>query len=227
VGGIRGYVLASCLAVMSTMAWTEGVWGLASAAPPDTTLPSTVWIATDAVPMSAGQHWPALAGVAQRFYGEAFAIQALCHVAPAADEFAGAEGAYARVQRQSGNWSLQQQILHFPGDPWQAGQVAASAYASLVDTLNDCATTEPDAHVTITTPDSHCVDVIGGCTAVAATIDVPSQRIVSHVYLSSAGSSVSELSVWSSPTPSPPWAGAGDAGVLEAMNAPLCAVWPC
>ncbi len=52
----------------------------------------------------------------------------MCHVFPPTVDFAGAVGALAYVYRYPPAWSLKQQILHYPGDPWTAGQKASANF---------------------------------------------------------------------------------------------------
>ncbi len=195
--------------------------------PTASTLPAAVWIDTKALPLNDSQHWPDLASVARPLSDDAFRIQSLCQVTPAAGQTAGTESAQAGLDRGASAWSLQQQIVHYVGDPWTMGQTAYTLFNSLADTGTQCAATSPGARVTVTTPLAHCDNIAGACSQVAFAVEIPQRQITAHIYLSSPGSSVTELSVWSSPTTQPPWSAPPDTDVFAAMNPPLCAAWRC
>lgn len=138
----------------------------------------------------------------------------------------GAEGARARIDRGADAWSLQQQIVHYAGDRWRMDQLAWALFHALVETVMNCESSAPGAHVGITTAESNCEN-FRRCSQFAATIDVPLNQVIAHVYLSSVGSSVTELSLWSSPTTGRPWSAPSDAVIFAAANRRLCAAWPC
>lgn len=202
---------------------------------PGVSVPPGAWIETDALPLQDSKHWPDLATVAEPFDGQLFTLLALgdlsiremCHVFPPTDDFADAVGARAYVYRYPPAWSLKQQILHYPGDPWTAGRKASATFHSLSAALSRCGAWLPDAQVTISTPESPCAGVGGGCRQVAGSIAAPGWGTVAHFYLSSVGSVVSELSFHSSLNARPPWPSVDDATILASMNRSLCAVWTC
>ena len=88
------------------------------------------------------------------------------------------------------------------GDPWRRNQLAWALFNALVDTVMNCESRVPGADVDITTAQSglHTSDP---CSQFAATIDVPGDQVVAHVYLSSVSGSVTELSLRSSGRTSP------------------------
>jgi hypothetical protein len=202
---------------------------------PPVSLPSGAWFQTDALPLQDSQHWPDLATVAEPFDGQLFtlhvlgdlSIREMCHVFPPTGDFAGAVGARAYVYRYPPAWSLKQQILHYPGDPWTAGRKASATFHSLSGALSRCAAGLPDAQVRISIPESPCVGVGAGCRQIAGSIEAPGWGKVAHFYLSSVGSAVSELSFHSSLNARPPWPAVDDAMILATMNRSLCAVWMC
>jgi hypothetical protein len=187
-------------------------------------VPEVAWIDANTLPLNNSERWPQLASLAQPLTDSDFEISSLCHVAPEAF-FEGTESARARIERGANRWSLQQQIVHYAGDPWTMGQRALAVFNSLVESVKNCDSSAPGAHVGITTPDSNCEN-LRPCSQFAATIEVPADDVVAHVYLSSAGSAVTELSLWSSPTPSP-LSAPSDATIFDAMNPRLCTAWPC
>ncbi|WP_142760664.1 hypothetical protein [Mycobacterium sp. MFM001] len=203
-------------------------WVTAAAA---TTVPAAAWISASQLPMADSQHWPDLAGIAEAPGDNAFQTEALCR-ADAPDkrlvDAVGVDAARARVDMGHDEWSLQQQIVHYPGDPWRMGQTADQLFTSLQNTLTNCGSTAPGAQVTVTTPRSHCPSIQrGGCSEMAAVVDVPSTQTSAHIYLASVGSSVTELAVWSTGSPGVAWSAPGDANVFSTMNPQLCTVWEC
>jgi hypothetical protein len=192
----------------------------------ESAVPATAWIDANALPLNDSEHWPDLAGLAQPLTDGAFEIQSLCHVAPDTTLSEGTESARARIHRSANAWSLQQQIVHYPGDPWRTGQLAWALFHSLVETVANCESSAPGTHVGITTAESRCV-IFRPCSHFAATVDVPSNKVSAHVYLSTVGSSVTELSLWSSPTPSRPWSTPSDTEIFTALNRRLCTAWIC
>jgi hypothetical protein len=223
-------LLASWLVLCAACACGKTVPGQAHLGTPsgDSTVasavPAVAWIDANALTLNDSERWPHLASVAQLLTDSDFEISSLCHVAPEA-YFEGTESARARIDRGANRWSLQQQIVHYAGDPWTMGQRAWAVFDSLVESAMNCDSSAPGAHVGVTTPDSNCEN-LRPCSQFAATIDVPANNVIAHVYLSAAGSAVTELSLWSSPTPSP-LSAPSDAMVFAAMNPRLCTAWPC
>lgn len=199
----------------------------ASATP--TAVPPAAWANTAQLPLAAAEHWPDLTTVAQPLTDGTSRIYELCDVTPPPESrWAAGDAARARVDGGDGGWSLQQQIIHYPGDTWTMGQTADAVFTALRDALTNCASTAPGTQVTMTTPQQRCADIPKGrCVQLAAVIDDPDRHQSAHIYLSSPGSSVTELSVWSSGSPSGPWSAPGDAEVFAAMNPQLCTVWEC
>ncbi|ORW01725.1 hypothetical protein [Mycobacterium kyorinense] len=196
-----------------------------------TTVPAAAWISANRLPLDDSQHWPDLAGIAEAPGDNAFQVETLCRVG-APDkrlvDAGGVDAARARVDKGLDAWSLQQQIVHYPGDTWRMGQTADQLFTSLQNTATNCGSTAPGAQVTVTTPRSHCPSMQrGGCSEMAAVLDVPLTQTSAHVYLASVGSSVAELAVWSTGSPGVAWAAPSDADVFSAMNPQLCTVWEC
>jgi hypothetical protein len=196
-----------------------------------TTVPAGAWISANQLPLDESQHWPDLAGIAEPPSDNAFQAEVLCRVgAPDTRlvDAVGVDAARARVDKGHNEWSLQQQIVHYPGDPWRMGQTADQLFTSLQNTLTTCGSTAPGAQVKVSTPRSHCPSTSrGGCSDLAAVVDVPSTQTSAHVYLASVGSSVTELTVWSTGNPDVAWSAFSDEDVFSAMNPQLCTVWEC
>lgn len=196
-----------------------------------TAVPAAAWISAGQLPLDATQHWPDLASIAEAPADNAFRIEQLCRVdAPAHRlvDATGADAGRAGVDNGQAEWSLQQQIVHYPGDTWRMGQTADALLTSLQNTLSSCSSTAPGTQAKVTTPRSRCPSSQrGGCSQLAATVDVPAQQTSAHVYLASVGSSVSELTMWSTGTPGVAWTDISDEDVFAAMNPQLCTVWEC
>lgn len=201
----------------------------ANVVPVTISVPAAAWVSPNRLPLADTQHWPSLDTVAQPLTDGTSRVYELCQTAPSSDaRWQGNDAARARVDNGADHWSVQQQIIHYPGDPWTMGQTADALFVALQNTLTHCAATAPGAQVTITTPRSHCSDIQRGrCVRFAATIEIPDKQIAAHIYLSSPGSSVSELSLWSSGTPGVPWSAPADDDVFAAMNPQLCTEWEC
>lgn len=196
-----------------------------------TALPAAAWISAGRLPLDDTQHWPDLASIAEAPADNAFRVEQLCRVDAPAHRFvdaAGVDAGRAGVDKGQAEWSLQQQIVHYPGDTWRMGQTADALFTSLRNTLSSCGSTAPGTQVKVTTPRSHCPSSQrGGCSQLAATVDVPAQQTSAHVYLASVGSSVTELTLWSTGTPDVAWTDINDEDVFAAMNPQLCTVWAC
>jgi hypothetical protein len=138
----------------------------------------------------------------------------------------GTQGARARIDRGANAWSLQQQIVHYAGDPWRRNQLVWALFNALVDNVMNCQSCVPGADVGVATAESDC-EHFSPCSQFATTIDVPGSQVVAHVYLSSVSGSVTELSVRSSGRPRRSWSAPGDAEVIAAMTRQLFKAWRC
>ena len=189
-------------------------------------VPAAAWVDADALPLNDSEHWPDLADVAQPLTDGAFEMQTLCHVVPDTTLTEGTRSARARIDRAADAWSLQQQIVHYAGDPWRRDQLAWALFNVLIDTVMNCESRVPGADVRVTTAQSDC-EHFSPCSQFAATIDVPGSQVVAHVYLSSVSGSVTELSLRSSGRPRRPWSAPSDAEIIAAMTRQLCKAWRC
>lgn len=197
----------------------------ASAQASEPGVPAVAWVGADALPLNDSEQWPDLADVAQPLTEGAFEVQTLCDVVPDTALTEGTQMAQARIDRAADAWSLQQQIVRYPGNPWRRDQLSWSLFNALVDTVMNCEAHLPGAHVRVTTAETHC-EQFRPCSQLAATIDVPGNH-VAHVYLSNVSGSVTELSLSSSGRPPPAWSAPSDADVIAAMTQQLCKAWRC
>lgn len=199
---------------------------VSTTAPNAVAAPSAAWVHSNRLPLNDSQHWPNLADSAQPLGNNAFQTDNLCGGSPA--QLGGGDNARSLIDRGDDNWSVQQVIVHYPGDPWTMGQTAHALFTAVQNTLAGCQSASPTAQVTVTTPKQFCPSVQrGGCNQVAAEIRLPDKHRTAHVYLAVVGSAVTELSVWSTGTPATPWQDLPDEDVFAAMNPQLCSVWEC
>jgi hypothetical protein len=121
------------------------------------------------------------------------------------------------VTSSDGQWHLQAQVIHWRGDTWQGGQTAVAVFDSAVATLRKCQLTAPLTSPSLTTAEPD---------RVAAVLSAP-DRSVLHQYLLAdpRSSTVSELALWSAPSPSVAWPAVSDDSVLDALAAPLCTAY--
>lgn len=216
---------ATTSSVARSAAPTPAAGPASTTAPPVTGVPTAAWVNANRLPLNDSQHWPNLADSAQPLGSNAFQIDSLCAGTPTE---AGGNGAASRLDRGDDNWSAQQVIVHYPGDPWTMGQTAHALFTTLQGTLTGCQSTSPTAQLAITTPKQFCPTMQrGGCNQVAAEIRLPDQHLTAHVYLAVVGSAVTELSVWSVGAPTDQWQASPDEDVFAAMNPQLCSVWEC
>lgn len=194
-----------------------------------TSVPAAAWIDPDRLPASGVDHWPAFAAIAGPPADNAFRAEDLCQITAPTQRLVGVDdidAARARADNSADQWSVQQQILHYPGDPWTMGQTAHQMFTELHNIIAHCAASAAGTRVTVTTAASHCPSIErGGCKQFAATIENPAEKLTAHVFLAAVGSSVTELSLWTvSPTAAPP---PDDAAMFSAMNPQLCKIWEC
>ncbi|SUA31499.1 metallo-beta-lactamase superfamily protein,putative [Mycolicibacterium fortuitum] len=194
-----------------------------------TSVPAAAWIDPDRLPASGVDHWPAFAAIAGPPTGNAFRAEDLCQITAPAKRLIGADGidvARARADNSADQWSVQQQILHYPGDPWTMGQTAHQLFTELHNVITHCATSATGTRLTVTTAASHCPSIErGGCKQFAASIENLAEKRTAHLYLAVVGSSVTELSLWTAnPSPVPP---PDDTAIFSAMNPQLCKIWEC
>lgn len=190
-------------------------------------VPAAAWISADRIPQNSDQPWPNLADRAEPLGTSTFRLYGLCGATPS--PIADGDNARAVVDNGDGHWSAEQVIVHYPGDPWTMGQTVSLDASNLQNVLNQCTSTAPGTTLQFTTPvDARCPSVSrGGCHQVAAEIRSSDGKSTAHVYLANVGSTITELTVWTTGSPSTPWAGAADEDVFAAMNPQLCTVWEC
>jgi hypothetical protein len=114
-------------------------------------------------------------------------------------------------------WHLQAQVMHWRGETWRGGQLAAAAFDDAVAMLRACQLGAPSASPSMTTSELN---------RMAAVVTSP-DRTTLHQYLvvEPRNSTITELAMWSSAQPSVRWRPVPDAFVLDALAAPLCAAY--
>lgn len=185
-------------------------------------IPNSAWIDPSGLPLNSVYRWPAPASVAAQLAGTPqltprFRFEQLCATPPMpTDPREYAVAARAGVAEPEGKWQLQAQILHWRGDTWRGGQLAASVFDAARGALRDCQRGAPLQSPSLTTDEP---DRLAG---------VISGPVIVHTYLVAhlPSSTVSELTLWSSAPPEVPWPLAPDDGaVLDALTAPLCVAY--
>lgn len=181
-------------------------------------IPNTAWIDPSAVPLNSVYRWPAPAGVAAAVTGTAprFRFEQLCASPPVPqDPRDYAVAGRATVVKPDGQWQLQAQVLHWRGDTWRGGQLAASVLNAARTALRGCQRAAPQQSPSITTdqPDR-----------LAAVISGP---VIMRTYLAShpQSSTIAELTLWSSGPPQADWPVLDDTQVLDALISPLCGAY--
>ncbi|ULN47488.1 hypothetical protein MI170_30320 [Mycolicibacterium goodii] len=211
------------LAVVGLAVVGLGMATIAAAAPPDP-IPQHAWAAAQSLPLADTEHWPDLASVAEPLDGRPFFAEEICGFNPSPKRQFSSDQARARVDQGPGKWSLQQQIVHFPGEAASSSERAGALFSSVVDALARCPAQVPGAAVDVTTQPGSCAPQ--RCTQTAAVVRTP-DGVTAHVYLAVAGGSVAELTVFSAGAPDVPWVAPADDAVLAAIIGPVCATWEC
>ena len=210
-------ILAACgLAVAPSMI------GPAQAVPTDCPpncdrIPNSAWIDATAIPLYSTYHWPGLAGVSVTVNNPHFRFEEACATPPVPDDprqFAVA--ARAVVAQPEGQWQLQVQALHWRGETWRGGQLAAAVFDKAVASLRGCQLTSPLTSPSLTT------DSPNRMAAVVSGV-LPGQQILrEYLILDPRNSSLVEMAMWATSPPRVEWPPVPDAEVLDALAAPLC-----
>jgi len=181
-------------------------------------IPASAWIAPTSLPLYDVYRWPELSGLTVTATDPRFRFEQLCRTPPvAADPRSWSVAARAAATSPDGQWHLHAQVMHWRGETWQAGQTAVAVFDSAVGALRRCQLTAPQTSPSLTTAEPN---------RVAAVLSSP-DRSVLHQYLvvDPRNSTVTELALWSAPTPSVAWPAVSDSSVLDALAAPLCAAY--
>lgn len=207
--------LAICgLSVTPIMAWAEPY----DCPPMCDQIPASAWIAAADIPLDRTYSWPELAGRAVSTVGPRFRFEGDCALPTLpgdAREYAVA--ARALVPQPEGQWQLQAQVLHWRGETWRGGQLAAGVVRAAALALRACQLTAPASSPSITT------DSPG---RLAAVISIDGRRVLRQYLLADVrNSTVVELALWSATPPQVPWPSVFDSQVLDAMERPLCAAY--
>ena len=179
-------------------------------------IPETAWIAPSAIPLNSTYAWPQLAGLAVTSRPARFRFEELCGTAPMpADPRGYAVAERSQVSNPAGQWQLQAQVVHWPGETWRGGQLAQDAVVAAVAALRACQSTNPAASASL---------VVDEPDRVAAAISGP---VILHEYLVADpfNSTVTELALWSEAPAQTPWPALTDTAVLDALGAPLCTAY--
>ncbi len=213
-------VLASC-----GLALAPGAIGPAYGAPMDCPpncdrIPDSAWIDPAALPLYSAYRWPGLAGIAVTATNPRLRFEEACNTPQAADDprtFAVA--ARAQVAQPEGQWQLQVQVLHWRGETWRGGQLAASVFDNAVAALRACQQSAPLTSPSLTTDSTNRV-------AAVVTGVLPGQAVL-HQYLlvNPFNSTIVEVAMWATAPPRVDWPAIPDAQLLDAMDSPLCTAY--
>lgn len=180
-------------------------------------IPNSAWIDPSAVPLNSVYRWPAPAAVATAVTGTMpqFRFEQLCATPAPQDPRDSAVAGRAAVVKPDGQWQLQAQALHWRGDTWRSGQLAAAVFNIVRAALRGCQRSAPTESPSITIDEPN---------RLAAVISGP---VIMHTYLVKHPQSgtISELTMWSSAPPQAPWPVIHDDQVLDALTSPLCAAY--
>jgi hypothetical protein len=214
-------MLAALLAAWG-MALAPGPLGPAHAAPMDCPpncdrIPDSAWIEPTALPLYSTYRWPGLAAVAAPATDPRFRFEEACNTPPiVGDARHFAVAARAVVAAPEGQWQLQAQVMHWRGETWRGGQLAAGVFDSAVASLRSCQVTAP-----LTSP-SFTTDTPTRMAAVVSGV-LPGLAVLhQYLLLNPDNSTVVEVAMWATSPQRVDWPPVPDAQVLDAMAAPLC-----
>lgn len=183
-------------------------------------IPAAAWPDPWSIPLNGTYRWPVPANVASPVQATRFRFEELCNAPrPLGDPRDYAVAARAMVVQPVGQWQLQAQVLHWRGETWRGGQLAAQVFETAVAALRNCQLGAPQYSPSITTDTPN---------RMAAVISGP-QIVHQYLIADPDNSTLSELALWTTPgptgVPQVPWPVISDEQVLDAMAAPLCAAY--
>jgi hypothetical protein len=110
-------------------------------------------------------------------------------------------------------------VMHWRGETWRGGQLAAAVFDKAVAALRGCQLTSPLTSPSLTT------DTPNRMAAVISGV-LPGQAVL-HEYLlvNPYNSTVVEVALWATTPPRIDWQPVSDPQVLDAMAAPLCTAY--
>lgn len=217
-------VLAALLAACG-LAIAPSAVGPAYAVPKDCPpncdrIPDSAWIDPTALPLYSTYRWPGLAGVAVTATNPRFRFEEACGSPPVPDDPRGfAVASRAVVPQPDGQWQLQVQVMHWRGETWRGGQLAAAVFDKGVAALRACQLTSPVTSPSLTTDSTNrMAAVISGV--------LPGQGVLrEYLLVNPLNSTVVETAMWTTVPPRVDWPPVPDALVLDAMNSPLCSAY--
>ena len=145
-------VLAAC-----GLAIAPGAVGPAYALPMDCPpncdrIPNSAWIDPAVLPLYSTYRWPRLAGIAVTVTNPRFQFEEACATPPVPDDPRSfVVAARAVVPQPEGQWQLQVQVMHWRGETWRGGQLAADVFDKAVAALRGCQLTSPLTSPSLTT----------------------------------------------------------------------------
>ena len=183
-------------------------------------IPNSAWIDPVVLPLYSTYRWPGLAGIAVTATNPRFKFEEACATPPVPDDPRSfVVAARAVVPQPEGQWQLQVQVMHWRGETWRGGQLAADVFDTAVAALRGCQLTSPLTSPSLTTDTTdHVAAVVSGV--------LPGQAVL-HEYLlvNPLNSTVVEVAMWATTPPRVEWPAVADPQILDAMNSPLCSAY--
>lgn len=183
-------------------------------------IPNSAWIDPAALPLYSTYRWPGLPGIAVTATNPRFRFEEACATPPVPDDpRIEVVAARAVVPQPDGQWQLQVQVMHWRGETWRGGQLAADVFDKAAAALRGCQLTSPLTSPSLTT------DTPNRVAAVVSGV-LPGQTVL-HEYLlvNLSNSTVVEVALWATTPPQVGWPAVADAQILDAMSSPLCTAY--
>jgi hypothetical protein len=213
-------LLTACGLVVS-----PGAIGPAHAVPMDCPpnwdrIPNSAWIDPTVLPLYSTYRWPGLSGVAVTATNPRFRFEEACSTPPVPDDPRSfVVAARASVPQPEGQWQLQVQVMHWRGETWRGGQLAAGVFDTAVAALRGCQLTSPLTSPSLTT------DATNRVAAVISGV-LPGQAVLrEYLLVNPFNSTIVEVAMWATTPPRVDWPAVADAKILDAMASPLCTAY--
>jgi hypothetical protein len=183
-------------------------------------IPASAWIDPAQIPLYSTYRWPGLAGVAVTTTNPRFRFEEACAAPPVPDDPRGyAVSARATVPQPDGQWQLQVQVMHWRGETWRGGQLAAAVFDKAVGALRGCQSTSPLTSPSLTT------DAPDRMAAVVSGV-LPGQAVLhQYVLVDPRNSTIVEVALLAKTPPRVNWPPVADPQIFDAMAAPLCTAY--
>jgi hypothetical protein len=196
-------------------------YGLPVDCPPNCDrIPNSAWIDPTQIPLYSTYRWPGLAGVAVTTTNPRFRFEEACATPPPPDDPRSyVVSARATVPQPDDQWQLQVQVMHWRGETWRGGQLAAAVFDKAVAALRGCQSTSPLTSPSLTT------DTLDRMAAVVSGV-LPGQAVLhEYLLLNPRNSTIVEMALLATTPPGVNWPAVSDPQIFDAMAAPLCTAY--